>query len=63
MTGAVHLVAGPPSAYLGADDVGEERLAWPVDPAAGEKDRPEAHAVPAPDVVAALRRGELAVRL
>lgn len=43
--------------------LGEERLAWPVDPAAGEVDWPEVHVVPAPGVVAALRRGELAVEL
>lgn len=43
--------------------LGEERLAWPVDPALGEIDFPEVHAVPAAGVVAALRRGELAVDL
>lgn len=41
----------------------EERLAWPVDAAAGEIDWPEVHVAPAPGVVAALRRGELAVEL
>ncbi|MFJ9313689.1 transglutaminase family protein [Pimelobacter simplex] len=40
-----------------------ERLAWPVDPAAGEADLPEVHVAPAPGVVAALRRHELAVAL
>lgn len=43
--------------------LGEERLAWPVDPGAGEVDWPEVHVVPAPGVVAALRRGELAREL
>lgn len=41
----------------------EERLAWPVDPGLGEVDFPEVHVVPAAGVVAALRRGELAVEL
>lgn len=41
--------------------LGAERLAWPVDVSAGELDWPEVHVVPAPGVVAALRRGELAV--
>ncbi|MBM7517302.1 transglutaminase-like domain-containing protein [Nocardioides nitrophenolicus] len=41
--------------------LGEERLAWPVDPALGEADLPQVHVVPAAGVVAALRRGELAV--
>lgn len=40
-----------------------ERLAWPVDPARGEIDFPEVHAVPAAGVLAALRRGELAFEL
>lgn len=40
--------------------LGEERLAWPVDAALGEADLPEVHVAPAPEVVAALRRGELA---
>lgn len=35
--------------------LGTERLAWPVDPAAGEADLPELHARPAGVVVAALR--------
>lgn len=43
--------------------LGEERLAWPVDPAAGELDLPTVHVAPASGVVAALRRGELAVAL
>ncbi|MFC7503180.1 transglutaminase family protein, partial [Nocardioides sp. GCM10030258] len=38
-----------------------ERLAWPVDPTAGEEDFPEVHVAPAAGVVAALRRRELAV--
>lgn len=43
--------------------VGEERLAWPVDPALGEVDHPEVYVAPAPGVVAALRRGEVATAL
>lgn len=43
--------------------LGEERLAWPVDPELGEVDLPEVHVVPAAGVVAALRRGELAAEL
>ncbi|WP_418057375.1 transglutaminase-like domain-containing protein [Pimelobacter simplex] len=43
--------------------LGVERLAWPVDPAAGEADLPAVHAVPAAGVVAALRQHELAVTL
>ncbi|KRC53210.1 MULTISPECIES: transglutaminase-like domain-containing protein [unclassified Nocardioides] len=43
--------------------LGEERLAWPVDPALGERDLPEVYVAPAPGVVAALRRGVLAVEL
>ncbi|HWJ11706.1 MAG TPA: transglutaminase family protein [Nocardioides sp.] len=68
---AVHLAGGwhrqdPRGNKPGVDaqfSLGEERLAWPVDPALGEIDFPEVHVVPAAGVVAALRRGELAVAL
>ena len=43
--------------------LGEERLAWRVDPAAGEADGAEVHVVPAPGVVSALRSGRLPVEL
>ncbi|MDQ6523788.1 transglutaminase family protein [Nocardioides sp. LHD-245] len=43
--------------------LGEERLAWPVDRALGEVDHREVHIAPAPGVIAALRRGELATEL
>ncbi|WGX97071.1 transglutaminase family protein [Nocardioides sp. L-11A] len=43
--------------------LGEERLAWPVDPALGEVDHRGVHVAPAPGVIAALRRGELATEL
>ncbi len=41
----------------------QERLAWRVDPAAGEVDYPTVYAVPAPVVLAALRRASDALVL
>ncbi len=40
-----------------------ERLAWPVDTSIGEQDLAQVHVASAAGVVAALRRGELAVEL